>query len=88
MSGDTGEWSAAAADVDAELEADGLSGDVDDYYWDGSCQHDHDDDCYDYQGFFSCRHMHCVNCGECQCAGYCDDYQTYNLRPSETGGAA
>jgi hypothetical protein len=30
----------------------------------------------------------CWNCGELGCPGYCDDYQTYNLRPAETGGAA
>jgi hypothetical protein len=51
-----------------------------------SCDHDHDEDCYDYQGFYQCHHEHCFNCGECGCAGYCDDYQTYNLRPAETGG--
>jgi hypothetical protein len=51
------------------------------------CDHDHDEDCYDYQGFFACRHQHCLNCGGCSCPGYCDDYQTYNLRPDETGGA-
>lgn len=28
----------------------------------------------------------CFNCGEPGCPGYCDDYQTYNLRPEETGG--
>jgi hypothetical protein len=28
----------------------------------------------------------CFNCGEPGCPGYCDDYQTYNLRPAETGG--
>lgn len=27
----------------------------------------------------------CFACGELQCPGYCDDYQTYNLRPAETG---
>ncbi len=32
------------------------------------------------------EHEHCFNCGVCGCAGYCDDYQTYNLRPAETGG--
>ena len=52
------------------------------------CDHDHDEDCYDYQGFFQCRHQHCFACGDCGCPGYCDDYQTYNLRPEETGGAA
>jgi len=51
------------------------------------CHHDHDEDCYDYQGFFACRHQHCFACGGCGCPGYCDDYQTYNLRPGETGGA-
>ena len=30
----------------------------------------------------------CQGCGELTCPGYCDDYQTYNLRPAETGGAA
>ena len=54
---------------------------------DGYCDHDHDEDCYDCQGFFQCRHEHCSACGGCGCPGYCDDYQTYNLRPSETGGA-
>ena len=28
----------------------------------------------------------CPNCGSPGCPGYCDDYQTYNLRPAETGG--
>lgn len=28
----------------------------------------------------------CINCGKPSCPGYCDDYQTYNLRPAETGG--
>jgi hypothetical protein len=28
----------------------------------------------------------CFHCGSRSCAGYCDDYQTYNLRPAETGG--
>lgn len=55
---------------------------------DEPCQHEHDENCYDYQGFSSCRHTHCFNCGGCRCPGYCDDYQTYNLRPSETGGTA
>jgi hypothetical protein len=52
------------------------------------CDHYHDDECYDYQGFFQCLHQHCFNCGQCGCPGYCDDYQTYNLRPAETGGAS
>jgi hypothetical protein len=51
------------------------------------CQHEHDESCEDYQGFDVCEHSHCPNCGGCQCPGYCDDYQTYNLRPAETGGA-
>ena len=50
------------------------------------CSHDHDEECYDYQGFSRCHHQHCWNCGGCGCPGYCDDYQTYNLRPAETGG--
>jgi hypothetical protein len=29
----------------------------------------------------------CFICGEPGCPGYCDDYETYNLRPAETGGA-
>jgi hypothetical protein len=29
----------------------------------------------------------CDLCGTPGCPGYCDDYQTYNLRPEETGGA-
>ena len=52
------------------------------------CGHDHDEDCYDCHGFFQCHHQHCFNCGGCGCPGYCDDYQTYNLRPGETGGVA
>ena len=53
---------------------------------DEACDHDHDEECYDYQGFLACHHQHCWNCGGCGCPGYCDDYQTYNLRPEETGG--
>lgn len=52
------------------------------------CQHDHTEECEDEQGFSHCYHQHCFACGGCECAGYCDDYQTYNLRPSETGGAS
>jgi hypothetical protein len=52
------------------------------------CHHDCDEDCYDYQGFWQCQHQHCFACGGCGCAGYCDDHQTYNLRPGETGGTA
>jgi hypothetical protein len=47
---------------------------------DEPCYHEHDEECYDYQGFYVCRHYHCAGCGGCQCPGYCDDYQTYNLR--------
>ena len=49
------------------------------------CDHDHDEECFDYQGFLNCYHQHCFACGGCNCPGYCDDYQTYNLRPAETG---
>jgi len=52
------------------------------------CEHICDEDCNDYQGFSTCSHQHCFACGDCTCAGYCDDYQTYNLRPAETGGTA
>lgn len=58
----------------------------DDDWDDRRCDHEHDEECYDYQGFFVCSHTHCWNCGGCGCPGYCDDYQTYNLRPAETGG--
>jgi hypothetical protein len=62
--------------------------DEDDSDWDDEpCQHEHEEWCYDDQGYFSCNHQHCLNCGGCTCPGYCDDYQTYNLRPAETGGA-
>lgn len=50
------------------------------------CDHDCDEDCYDYQGFWQCHHQHCFACGGCGCPGYCDDFTTYNLRFSETGG--
>jgi hypothetical protein len=53
---------------------------------DEPCFHEHDEWCEDYQGFNVCSHQHCFNCGGCRCPGYCDDYQTYNLRPAETGG--
>lgn len=58
-----------------------------DDYDDEPCYHEHDEGCYDSQGFWRCEHTHCFNCGGCRCPGYCDDYQTYNLRPAETGGA-
>ena len=51
------------------------------------CQHDCTEDCYDDFDEHHCRHQHCFACGGCGCPGYCDDYQTYNLRPAETGGA-
>jgi len=57
--------------------------DYDDY-----CGHVCDEECEDEQGYGRCRHQHCFACGECGCPGYCDDYQTYNLRPAETGGAS
>lgn len=57
-------------------------------YTDEYCEHDcGESDCFD-DGFEFCHHEHCPNCGGCGCPGYCDDYQTYNLRPGETGGAA
>lgn len=55
--------------------------------YEGGCHHEHDEDCEDYQGFNTCSHSHCMNCGGCECPGYCDDHRTYNLRPSETGGS-
>lgn len=56
--------------------------------WDDEpCQHDHDEECYDDDDRATyCTHQHCSACGGCGCPGYCDDYQTYNLRPAETGG--
>lgn len=65
--------------------------DVDDGPWDvddGPCTHDCTENCEDDLGDYQCYHSHCFDCGECGCAGYCDDYQTYNLRPDETGGQA
>jgi hypothetical protein len=44
----------------------------------------YDDDCQDYD-CQDCWANPCFNCGEPGCPGYCDDYQTYNLRPAETG---
>jgi hypothetical protein len=57
--------------------------------WDDEpCSHDHDESCEDFQGFSACNHSHCMNCGACDCPGYCDDYTVYNLRPfEETGGS-
>lgn len=62
------------------------SDDAEDDYDDEYCEHDcGNEGCYD-DGDDRCRHQHCWNCGGCRCPGYCDDYQTYNLRPAETGG--
>jgi hypothetical protein len=58
--------------------------DDDDFYDEGICTHICDEYCDDE----GCTHQHCMNCGECDCPGYCDDYQTYNLRPAETGGGS
>jgi hypothetical protein len=58
---------------------------IEDDWDDEPCEHDHEEWCYDEQGYLSCNHQHCMNCGGCTCPGYCDDYQTYNLRPAETG---
>ena len=53
--------------------------------WDDEpCTHDCDEWCG--EDGYGCSHQHCFNCGGCGCPGYCDDYQTYNLRPAETGG--
>lgn len=56
--------------------------------WDDEgCSHEHTEECYDEQGYASyCTHGHYCACGQCGCAGYCDDHVTYNLRPAETGG--
>ena len=51
------------------------------------CSHECDEWCDD-DGDRGCRHEHCFNCGGCECPGYCDDEQTYNLRFAETGGVA
>jgi hypothetical protein len=60
--------------------------DVDD---DEPCMHDCGESECDEDGLgdYHCLHSHCFSCGGCGCPGYCDDYQTYNLRPAETGGA-
>jgi hypothetical protein len=42
------------------------------------CAHDEPCRCYD--------EYECPSCGTPGCPGYCDDYQSYNLRPEETGG--
>lgn len=64
------------------------AGAMDDYD-DEPCEHDcFEDGCDENvaEGGYYCLHQHCSNCGGCRCPGYCDDYQTYNLRPAETGG--
>jgi hypothetical protein len=66
----------------------GPIGTISDGDWDDEpCDHDCTEDCYDEYGEPDCRHQHCFNCGGCNCPGYCDDYQSYNLRPAETGGS-
>lgn len=64
-----------------------MSADYDD--WDDEpCDHECDEYCdLGPDGRYICYHEHCFGCGGCGCPGYCDDYQTYNLRPAETGGA-
>lgn len=57
-----------------------------DYDDDEPCDHICEDSCYDEYGEWNCGHQHCFACGGCNCPGYCDDHQTYNLRPAETGG--
>lgn len=54
------------------------------------CEHECTEDCYNDYDEWDCHHQHCFNCGGCGCGcpGYCDDHQTYNLRPDETGGTA
>ena len=56
--------------------------DLEEWDWSEICDHEYDEEC----DWYGCHHTHCFNFGECGCAGYCDDYQTYNLRPAETGG--
>lgn len=51
---------------------------------------DYDDlcpDCAEWREHCHCDEPQiCGRCGTQNCPGYCDDYQTYNLRPAETGG--
>lgn len=42
------------------------------------CSHNCDEYCWEDDD--PCLHQHCFACGGCECPGYCDDYQTYNLR--------
>jgi hypothetical protein len=72
--------------IAGEIADAGDSGDYDEDE-DEYCEHDcGEEGCFD-DGAFMCHHEHCPSCGGCGCPGYCDDYQTYNLRPAETGGA-
>jgi len=70
---------AAAAELDQQAAGLALEDD-----WE-PCDHCCDEDCYDDYDGWDCHHQHCFNCGGCGCPGYCDDHQTYNLRPGETG---
>jgi hypothetical protein len=77
----TGDCESLSA-ADAGAQADGF-----DDWDDEPCSHICEDDgCEDEWGYSACTHSHCMNCGGCGCPGYCDDHQTYNLRPAETGG--
>lgn len=61
---------------------------ADEGYDDEPCDHDcFEDGCDEdfVQGGYHCLHQHCWICGGCGCPGYCNDHQTYNLRPDETG---
>jgi hypothetical protein len=70
------------ANVELDDEVANVELDDDPDWWE-PCTHECDEECDWDEG---CRHEHCWNCGGCGCPGYCDDYQTYNLRPAETGG--
>ena len=52
---------------------------------DGECTHSCADGCWEYEDGY-CHHEHMCTCGQCDCPGYCDDHETYNLRFAETGG--
>jgi hypothetical protein len=51
-------------------------------YDDGLCPDCCEEPCRCYEADQTCD-----LCGTPGCPGYCDDYQTYNLRPAETGGS-
>jgi hypothetical protein len=51
-----------------------------------SCDERYDGDYCDDAEECGCACHCCFICGELHCPGYCDDYQTYNMRPGETGG--